>query len=128
MKRVTYVIQQGPTDLFRIEESTGSIFTTRGLDYEKENQHILIIGTLENMSNEKGSTTKVIINVEVSVQLINVSRYIRRPPLMCLPELKSGHHYASQKSCNLIKMVAKVGGTERLKVSKALNRRFKVES
>lgn len=65
-KKITYVIHQGPTDLFRIEENTGAIFTTRGLDYEKDSQHTLIIGTLENMSNEKGSTTKVIVNVEVS--------------------------------------------------------------
>ncbi|CAG9858014.1 unnamed protein product [Phyllotreta striolata] len=64
VKKITYVIHQGPTDLFRIEETTGSIYTTRGLDYEKENQHVLIIGTLENMSNKNGSTTKVIVNVE----------------------------------------------------------------
>lgn len=64
IKKITYVIHQGPTDLFRIDENTGSIFTTRGLDYEKDSQHTLIIGTLENMSNEKGSTTTVIVNVE----------------------------------------------------------------
>ncbi|CAH1113662.1 unnamed protein product [Psylliodes chrysocephalus] len=64
VKKITYVIHQGPTDLFRIEENTGSIYTTRGLDYERESQHILIIGTLENMSNNNGSTTKVIVNVE----------------------------------------------------------------
>lgn len=65
VKKITYVIHQGPTDLFRIEENTGVVYTTRGLDYEKENQHTLIIGTLENMSNDLGSTTKVIVNVEV---------------------------------------------------------------
>ncbi|KAF5307334.1 hypothetical protein FQR65_LT07051 [Abscondita terminalis] len=64
IRKVTYVIQQGPTDLFRIDESSGSIYTTRGLDYERENEHVLIIGTLENMSNEKDSTTKVIVHVE----------------------------------------------------------------
>lgn len=51
--------------MFRIEEHTGAVYTTRGLDYEKENQHILLIGTLENMSKNKGNTTKVIVNVEV---------------------------------------------------------------
>lgn len=66
VKKITYVIHQGPTDLFRIDENTGSVFTTRGLDYEKESQHILVIGTLENMSNDNGSTTKVIVNVEVN--------------------------------------------------------------
>lgn len=58
--------------MFRIDETSGSIYTTRGLDYERENEHVLIIGTLENMSNEKGSTTKVLIHVEVS------SRYFLR--------------------------------------------------
>ncbi|XP_018318616.1 cadherin-99C [Agrilus planipennis] len=64
VKKVTYVIHQGSTDLFRINENTGAIFTTRGLDYEKESQHVLIIGTLENMLNTEGSTTKVIVKVE----------------------------------------------------------------
>ncbi|XP_018578210.1 cadherin-99C [Anoplophora glabripennis] len=64
IKKITYVIHQGPTDLFRIDESTGEIFTSRGLDYEKDSQHVLVIGTLENMSSDKGSTTKVVVNVE----------------------------------------------------------------
>ncbi|CAH1118837.1 unnamed protein product [Phaedon cochleariae] len=64
VKKVHYVIHQGPTDLFRIDENTGSVYTTRGLDYEKESQHILVIGTLENMSSDNGSTTKIIVNVE----------------------------------------------------------------
>lgn len=64
IKKITYVIVRGATDLFRIDESSGAIYTIRGLDYERDTQHTLIIGTLENMSNEKGSTTKVIINVE----------------------------------------------------------------
>ncbi|XP_017776968.1 PREDICTED: protocadherin-15, partial [Nicrophorus vespilloides] len=64
IKKINYVIVRGPTDLFRIDESSGAIYTIRGLDYERETQHVLVIGTLENMSNENGSTTKVIINVE----------------------------------------------------------------
>lgn len=64
IQKITYVIHQGPTDLFRIDEKTGAIYTTRGLDYEKDQQHVLVIGTLENMSNEKNSTTKVIVDVE----------------------------------------------------------------
>ncbi|XP_030756707.1 cadherin-99C [Sitophilus oryzae] len=64
IKKITYVIHQGPTDLFRIDEKTGAIYTTRGLDFEKDDRHVLIIGTLENMSNEKNSTTKVIVDVE----------------------------------------------------------------
>lgn len=62
---MTYVIKQGPTDLFSINPTTGVIKTIRGLDYEKEPQHILIIGTEENTSNLPGATTKVVINVEV---------------------------------------------------------------
>lgn len=69
IKKITYVIQQGSTDLFRIDGNTGSIYTTRGLDYERENEHVLIIGTLENMSNEKGSTAKVMIHVEVLIKM-----------------------------------------------------------
>ncbi|XP_050294063.1 cadherin-99C isoform X2 [Anthonomus grandis grandis] len=64
IQKITYVIHQGPTDLFRIDEKTGAIYTTRGLDYEKDQQHVLVIGTLENMSNEKNSTTKVVVDVE----------------------------------------------------------------
>lgn len=64
-KQITYVIKQGNTDLFSIDPKTGVIKTIRGLDYERDNQHILIIGTLENNSNLPGSTTRVIINVQV---------------------------------------------------------------
>lgn len=66
VKRVTYVIRQGPTDLFAIDKNTGVVKTVKGLDYEKEVQHVLIIGTLENPTNKPGATTKVIVNVEVS--------------------------------------------------------------
>lgn len=64
-KRVTYVIKQGPTEFFSIDPKTGIIRTTRGLDYERENQHILIVGTMENSGNTPGATTRVIVNVEV---------------------------------------------------------------
>ncbi|CAH0392596.1 unnamed protein product [Bemisia tabaci] len=63
-KRVTYVIKQGPTEFFSIDPKTGIIRTTRGLDYERENQHILIVGTMENSGNTPGATTRVIVNVE----------------------------------------------------------------
>lgn len=76
IKKITYVIHQGPTDLFRIEENTGVIYTIRGLDYEKESQHTLIIGTLENMSNDKDSTTRVIVNVEVLLLQYNICDFI----------------------------------------------------
>lgn len=63
------MIRQGPTDMFSIDKNTGVIKTIRGLDYEKEVQHVLVIGTLENPGNKPGATTKVIVNVEVGVCL-----------------------------------------------------------
>ncbi|KAJ8894246.1 hypothetical protein PR048_006858 [Dryococelus australis] len=63
-QRITYVIKQGPTDLFSIDPHTGVITTLRGLDYERESQHTLVIGTLENSGNLPGATTRVIVNVQ----------------------------------------------------------------
>ncbi|XP_050534289.1 cadherin-99C isoform X2 [Daktulosphaira vitifoliae] len=63
-KKVTYIIKQGPSDLFTIDPITGIIKTLRGLDYEKDSQHTLIVGTLENLNQSPGATTKVIVNVE----------------------------------------------------------------
>jgi hypothetical protein len=65
VKKITYYIKQGPTDLFSIDPESGKIKTTKGLDFETENQYILIIGTEENNSTRAGSTTKVTIDVEV---------------------------------------------------------------
>ena len=65
-KRITYELKQGDTELFEIDQKTGVIKTIRGLDYEKEKQHILIVGTLENTSDLAGSTTRVIVNVQVN--------------------------------------------------------------
>ncbi|KAL1465415.1 hypothetical protein WDU94_004992 [Cyamophila willieti] len=64
VKVITYTIRQGPIELFAIDPQTGVIKTIRGLDYEKENQHTLLIGTVENQSNEPGATTRVIVQVE----------------------------------------------------------------
>ncbi|XP_050437358.1 cadherin-99C isoform X2 [Adelges cooleyi] len=63
-KRVTYTLKQGPSDLFTIDPVTGIVRTLRGLDYEKDSQHTLIVGTLENSNPTPGATTKVIVNVE----------------------------------------------------------------
>ncbi|XP_069688978.1 cadherin-99C isoform X2 [Periplaneta americana] len=62
-QRITYVIKQGSTELFHIDPKTGIITTTRGLDYEKESQYILVVGTLENQGTGPGATTRVIVNV-----------------------------------------------------------------
>lgn len=64
------MIKQGDTELFGIDPKTGVIKTIRGLDYERENQHILIIGTVENTSDLPGSTTKVVVNVQVLITII----------------------------------------------------------
>lgn len=64
-KRVTYVIKQGPDDLFKIHPNTGVIKTSEGLDYEMESQYTLIVGTLENNTTKPGATTKVIVSVQV---------------------------------------------------------------
>ncbi|XP_032667356.1 cadherin-99C isoform X2 [Odontomachus brunneus] len=63
-KQITYMIKQGDTELFTIDPKTGVIKTVRGLDYEKDNQHVLIIGTVENTSDSPGSTTRVVVNVQ----------------------------------------------------------------
>ncbi|KAF7995558.1 hypothetical protein HCN44_006665 [Aphidius gifuensis] len=63
-KQITYFIKEGDNDLFSIDSKTGVIKTKRGLDYERENQHILIIGIIENTTGLPGSTTRVIINVQ----------------------------------------------------------------
>lgn len=79
VKRITYIIRQGPTDQFRIDSKTGEIYTLRGLDYERENQHILIIGTVENEGVGSGATTKVIIDVEDRNDIPPVFTSVPRP-------------------------------------------------
>lgn len=59
------MIKQGDTELFSIDPKTGVIKTIRGLDYESQSQHVLIVGTEENTSDLPGSTTRVVINVQV---------------------------------------------------------------
>lgn len=67
-KHITYVIKQGDTEYFAIDAKSGVIKTLRGLDYERDNQHILVIGTEENNGEKKGATTRVIVNVQVCEQ------------------------------------------------------------
>lgn len=63
-KEITYNLRQGPGDLFKVDAKTGQIKTIRGLDYEKDKKHELIIGTLENKGNNDGDFIKVIVDVE----------------------------------------------------------------
>lgn len=78
-KRITYELRQGDTEIFEIDEKTGIIKTIRGLDYEKEKQHILIVGTLENTSDLPGSTTRVVVNVEDVNDIPPVFTSVPRP-------------------------------------------------
>ncbi|XP_048513669.1 cadherin-99C isoform X2 [Athalia rosae] len=78
-KQVTYVIKQGDTDLFSIDPKTGVIKTVRGLDYERDNQHILIIGTAENTNDLPGATTRVVVNVQDQNDIPPVFTSIPRP-------------------------------------------------
>ncbi|XP_076165226.1 cadherin 99C [Ptiloglossa arizonensis] len=78
-KQITYVIKQGDTELFGIDPKTGVIKTIRGLDYEKESQHILVVGTVENTSDLPGSTTRVVVNVQDVNDIPPVFTSVPRP-------------------------------------------------
>ncbi|KAG4067292.1 hypothetical protein HA402_000283 [Bradysia odoriphaga] len=64
VKEITYTLKRGPGDLFKVDAKTGQVKTIRGLDFEKEKQHELIIGTLENKGNEVGDYIKIVVEVE----------------------------------------------------------------
>ncbi|XP_047001442.1 cadherin-99C [Schistocerca americana] len=78
-QKITYIIRQGPAELFSIDQKTGVIRTLRGLDYERESQYILVIGTLENPGNRPGDTTRVIVNVEDRNDIPPVFTTVPRP-------------------------------------------------
>ncbi|XP_028050780.1 cadherin-99C isoform X1 [Monomorium pharaonis] len=78
-KQITYMIKQGDTELFSIDPKTGIIKTVRGLDYESQSQHVLIVGTEENTSNLPGSTTRVVINVQDVNDIPPVFTTVPRP-------------------------------------------------
>ncbi|XP_020300049.1 cadherin-99C isoform X1 [Pseudomyrmex gracilis] len=78
-KQITYTIRQGDTELFSIDPKTGVIKTVRGLDYESQNQHVLVVGTEENTSDLPGSTTRVVINVQDVNDIPPVFTSVLRP-------------------------------------------------
>ncbi|ODN02036.1 Protocadherin-15 [Orchesella cincta] len=78
-KRITYFIKQGPFDKFNIDPITGDIYTTQGLDYERNAKHVLIIGTEENDSGNLGSTTTVIVNVVDENDVPPIFNVVPRP-------------------------------------------------
>ncbi|XP_052863564.1 cadherin-99C [Anopheles cruzii] len=61
---ITYTLKRGPGDLFKVDARTGQIKTIRGLDYEKDKMHELIVGTLENDGTTPGDYVKVLVEVE----------------------------------------------------------------
>ncbi|XP_055849047.1 cadherin-99C isoform X1 [Episyrphus balteatus] len=64
VQEITYTLRKGATELFKVDPKTGQIKTTKGLDYEKEKQHELIVGTIENDGEGPGDTIKIIIDVD----------------------------------------------------------------
>jgi protocadherin-15 len=63
---VTYTIRQGDAEKFRIDPQSGIVRTRRSLDYERQAQYVLIIGTLENTDvNDPQATTTLFVNVQV---------------------------------------------------------------
>ncbi|XP_059611482.1 cadherin-99C [Phlebotomus argentipes] len=61
---ITYQMRQGASELFRVDPRNGQVKTIRGLDYEKEKTHELVIGTVENSGNEVGDVVRIHIDVE----------------------------------------------------------------
>lgn len=76
--QVTYNLQQGPFELFKVDPQTGQVKTLRGLDFEKEKRHELIIGTVENKGISEGDTCKIVVTVE--------DRNDNPPVFMSVPE------------------------------------------
>uniref|UniRef100_A0A1B0D2Q1 Cadherin domain-containing protein n=1 Tax=Phlebotomus papatasi TaxID=29031 RepID=A0A1B0D2Q1_PHLPP len=56
---ITYQLRQGAVELFRVDPKNGQVKTIRGLDYEKEKTHELIIGTVENDGNDVGDVVRI---------------------------------------------------------------------
>lgn len=64
IKEITYVMKRGPVDLFKVDPTSGQVKTNRGLDFEKERRHELIIGTIENNGENIGDNVTVVVDVE----------------------------------------------------------------
>uniref|UniRef100_A0A1B0CQ86 Cadherin domain-containing protein n=1 Tax=Lutzomyia longipalpis TaxID=7200 RepID=A0A1B0CQ86_LUTLO len=61
---ITYQLRQGAVELFRVDPKNGQVKTIRGLDYEKEKSHELVIATVENPGNGVGDVVRIHIDVE----------------------------------------------------------------
>ena len=62
--QITYVFKNLVSDLFKINSKTGEIKTVRGLDFEKNQTHEIIVGTAENAGKDKGDTLLIKVLVE----------------------------------------------------------------
>ncbi|XP_067617617.1 cadherin-99C [Eurosta solidaginis] len=78
VQEITYVLRKGATGFFKISPQSGEIRTTNGLDYEKQKQHELIVGTIENDGDSAGDTIRLIIEV--------IDRNDVRPVFAVVPE------------------------------------------
>ncbi|XP_068158053.1 cadherin-99C [Drosophila tropicalis] len=65
MPEITYVLRKGDEELFKVLPNSGEVRTTsKGLDYEKQRQHELIVGTIENDGDGPGDTVRLVVQVE----------------------------------------------------------------
>ena len=76
---ITYTIRQGDTDKFQIDPKSGVVRTRRPLDYERQNQYVLIVATTEN--NDAGDPqASAVVVVDVLVhKRPNFCFYINDP-------------------------------------------------
>ena len=64
---ITYTIRQGDVEKFRIDPQSGIVRTRRSLDFERQAQYVIVIGTLENTDvNDPHATTTLFVNVQVN--------------------------------------------------------------
>ena len=115
---VTYTIRQGDNDKFRIDPQSGIVRTRRSLDYERQAQYVLVIGTLENTEiNDPQATTTLFVNVQVFKYLffrmksqtvdlkVNFSLVLFRIRTMWLPSTAPCRdQYVSEALCQLVKL------------------------
>lgn len=64
ISKTSYVILNGSLELFKIDRASGEIRTRDGLDFEKNKELNLTIGTLENPGRSSGDLLQIHISVE----------------------------------------------------------------
>ncbi|XP_076361953.1 cadherin 99C isoform X2 [Tachypleus tridentatus] len=61
---ITYVIKEGNSSLFAVDPVTGVVRTVYELDYEFQQEHTLVVGTLENTTPELQATCSIKVSVQ----------------------------------------------------------------